>query len=478
MGGGLEKNAAPMRGEKGHMKEPSFVETPRVMDYISGLSREQMFEILEHIYNEVYVLDRDMNIIYVNPACYMNYGLKPEEMIGKNHNEFTGDIWFPSVVPSVYREKRKMCVEQIIYTGKRLVSCANPVLNADNEIEMVICLTEEKFEHLDIQYNPDENTLYDIKAREQEEDDFGEIVAVSEVMKALYKTAQRASQQDLPVLLQGESGTGKSMLAKFIHDSGNRRSGKYLAVNCATIPGTLLESELFGYKPHAFTGANPKGKDGLVRLADKGTLFLDEIAELDLHLQAKLLDVLENKTFIPVGGAEVEHADVRIIAATNKDLQEMVERKVFREDLYWRINVVDIKMPPLRNRVKDIAVLAGTFLGRINAKYATNKQFSNEVSDLFLRYEWPGNIRQFRNAIERAAIISENDIITVEDLPQTILQDMATEPDTACTYEEYKESSLKQIIQAAYAEHKTSRKVAEALGISHTTANRLLKKYT
>ena len=398
-------------------------------------------------------------------------------MIGRNHNEFTGEIWYPSVVPDVYREKRKMCVEQIVYTGKRLVSCATPVLDADNEMEMLICLTEEKFEHLDIQYNPAENIIYDGKASEQETESFGEIITVSDEMKALYKTALRASRQDLPVLLQGESGTGKSMLAKFIHDSGCRKNGRYLAVNCAAIPDTLLESELFGYKPHAFTGANPKGKEGLVRLADKGTLFLDEIAELALPLQAKLLDVLENKTFIPIGGNEVERADVRIIAATNKDLQDMVSRRVFREDLYWRINVVDIKVPPLRNRVKDIKALAHAFLDTLNAKYGTAKTFSQSVLDLFLRYEWPGNIRQFRNAIERAAVISERDVLSVEDLPQNILREMEAGAGPSCTYEEYKEAGLKKIIQTAGQKYKTCRKVAEVLHISHTTANRLMQKY-
>lgn len=441
------------------------------------LSREQLFEILEHIYNEVYVLDADMQVIYVNPACCMHYGLTPEQMIGKHHNEFTGEIWYPSVVPEVYREKRRMCVEQVIYTGKRLVSCANPVLDKNGDIEMVVCLTEEKFEHLDIQYTPGEKLPLAGMSHEPEPENFGAIVAVSDEMRALCKTALRASQQDLPVLLQGESGTGKSMLAKFIHDSGSRKAGRYLAVNCAAIPETLLESELFGYKPHAFTGADPKGKAGLIRLTDKGTLFLDEISELAFALQAKLLDALENKAFIPVGGSEVEHADVRIVAATNRDLQEMVERKLFREDLYWRINVVDIKMPPLRKRTEDIDALARAFLDGINEKYGMNKTFSESVLHLLRRYEWPGNIRQFRNAIERAAVISEYDIIDVEDLPQNIPRELANSVLGAIGFEEFKELSFRKIIMEAYGKYKTSRKVAETLKISHTTANRLIRKY-
>lgn len=442
-----------------------------------NLERKQLFEILEHIYNEVYVLDRHMNVIYVNPACYRNYGLTPNEMIGKNHNSFTGNVWFPSIIPQVYAAKQRMCVEQVVYTGKRVVSTANPVLDANNEVEMVVCVTEEKFEHLDIQYNPDENTIYEYQTRESEAEDFGEIIVVSDEMKALYKAALRSAKQDLPVLLQGESGTGKSMLAKFIHESGARKAGRYMAVNCAAIPAALLESELFGHKPHAFTGANPKGELGLVKLADKGTLFLDEIAELSLPLQAKLLDVLENKTFIPVGGNEVERVDVRIICATHRDLQGMVAAKAFREDLYWRINVVDIKIPPLRKRMRDIEALAQGFLHSINAKYGSTKALSEDVLALFARYQWPGNIRQMRNAIERAVVISPQDTIQVDDLPQNILRETEAAAVTVCTYEAHKEASTKKIIEEAYARHKTSRKMAKALGISQTTVTRLLRKY-
>lgn len=443
------------------------------------LSREQLFEILEHIYNEVYVLDHAMNVIYVNSSCSRNYGLLPEEMIGEKHSKFTGNIWFPSVIPEVYKNKRRMCVEQVIYTGKKVISTANPVFNDENQIELVVCVTEEKFEHIDIQYNADTNTICDTKnnERERSDDDFGEIIAVSDAMKALYKASMRSAQQDLPVLLQGESGTGKSMLAKFIHESGARRTNRFIAVNCATIPSNLLESELFGYKPHAFTGANPKGKAGLIRLADKGTLFLDEIAELALPLQAKLLDVLENKVFIPIGGSEVEHSDVRIISATNKDLQEMVTAKLFREDLYWRINVIGIRMPALRQRKDDIETLSHYFLQILNIKYHSHKLFSKEFIDLVSHYHWPGNIRQLKNAIERAVVIAAEDTIQIDDLPQSILKEMSAVGQEACTFKTFRESCVRKILEKSNEKDMHSRKLAEFLNISHTTASRLLRKY-
>lgn len=443
-----------------------------------NLTRQQLFEILEYVYNEIYVVDKDMTVIYVNPACTQNYGILPEEFIGKNHNQFTGDIWFPSILPTVFLEKRRMCVEQVTYTGKKILSTATPVFDDNNEIEMVVCVTEEKFEILDIQYNKEEDIINYI-TEEADDDlcDSPEIICPDKGMAKLYTIAKRSSKKNLPVLIQGESGTGKSMLAKYIHDSSNRKNGLFLSVNCAAISPELVESELFGYAPHAFTGANPKGKVGLIEAADKGTLFLDEIGELSLSLQAKLLDVLENKEFIPIGGKAAKFVDVRFISATNKNLAQMVESKQFREDLFWRLNVVDITIPPLRERTADITALCVYFLEKNNLKYNTNKKFSQNILNIFVTYHWPGNVRQLKNIIERCVIVSQNDEITMDDLPSTIRSEINDKKNSFISYQEYMDAAIAQIVNTAYAKAKTTTTLAKALNVSQPTASRLIKKH-
>lgn len=444
------------------------------------LTREQIFEILENIYNEVYVLDKYKNIIYVNPACHRHYGLFPKDFIGKNHESFSDKAWYPSVIPRVFEEKRKMSVKQITCMNYLMTSTAVPVLDQDGEIEMVVCIADEKFEHPDIKYDPGNNAV--IYAEEAQNvfdaaEDQGDTITKTPKMRKIFSTAHKAADMDLPILIQGESGTGKSMLAKYIHDTGHRKNMPFMEINCAAIPEALLESELFGYEPHSFTNASNTGKKGLLEMANGGTLFLDEIGELAITLQAKLLDVIENKQFIPVGGKEIKQVDVRLITATNKDLINSVEQKLFREDLFWRINVMDLVLPPLRERVEDIGYLQQIFLDRTNIKYGMNKKFSEEVNEIFLLYSWPGNIRQLKNVVERAVVMSKEDIIQVQDLPDLIINEAAENKIYTSDYETFKELCLRKIVMEAYDKHKSSRKVAEELGISQSTASRLIRKY-
>lgn len=445
------------------------------------LTREQIFEILENIYNEVYVLDKNKNILYVNSACHRHYGLFPKDFIGKNHESFSGEAWYPSVISSVYKEKRKMSVKQITCMNYLMTSTAVPVLDQDGEIEMVVCITDEKFEHPDIKYDPGNDAI--IYAEEPRtvfdaaEDGNGDTISRTPKMQKIFSIAHKAANMDLPILIQGESGTGKSVLAKYIHDTGHRNNMPFMEINCAAIPDALLESELFGYEPHSFTNASTAGKKGLLEQANGGTLFLDEIGELAITLQAKLLDVIENKQFIPVGGNGIKQVDVRIIAATNKDLINAVAEKQFREDLFWRINVMDLVLPPLRERAEDIGHLQQIFLNRTNMKYGMNKKFSEEVQEIFLLYSWPGNIRQLKNVVERAVVMAKEEIIQVQDLPELIIRESTENEVYTCDYETFKELCTKKIVTDAYNIHKSSRKVAEVLHISQSTASRLVRKY-
>lgn len=236
-------------------------------------------------------------------------------------------------------------------------------------------------------------------------------------MRLFLQDAVRSGWQELSVLIRGESGTGKSVFARYIHEVGSRRKGPFVSINCASIPHNLIEAELFGYEKGAFTGAGPQGRKGLFEMADGGTLFLDEIGDLPLSAQAKFLDVIEHKRFIPVGGSKMVSCDARIICATNQDLQALIREKKFREDLYWRINVIELYIPPLRSRDNDIERYAEFFLKQAIARYGVQKRFSPDVMSLLLLSDWPGNLRQLANTVERSYIMSEEDIIRVEDLP-------------------------------------------------------------
>jgi transcriptional regulator with PAS, ATPase and Fis domain len=240
-------------------------------------------------------------------------------------------------------------------------------------------------------------------------------------MIKVVRMAIKVAGTQAPVLLQGESGVGKSMLARIIHQISDRKEKIFLKINCGTIPPSLMESELFGYDKGAFTGAMPGGKAGLIETAHSGTVFLDEVAELPPDLQAKLLEVIEEKTFTRVGGTRPTAVDVRIIAATNRDLQAMIREGKFREDLYYRLNVVPILIPPLRQRTEDIMPLVMKVVEALNLRDTTNKRLEARVIDRLKTYHYPGNVRELINIVERMMIMSEGDRIGIEDLPDETL---------------------------------------------------------
>jgi len=254
--------------------------------------------------------------------------------------------------------------------------------------------------------------------RQAEEHGFGRIIGECSKMAEVISMARRIAQSSTTtVLLQGESGTGKDLMAQAIHYESSRKNRPFMPINCTALPEQLLESELMGYEKGAFTDAK-KTKKGLFELADGGTLLLDEIGDTKGGFQSKLLRFLEDRTFKRVGGKEDIEVDVRIIAATNKDLEKAIEERTFREDLYYRLSVIPITLPPLRERRKDILSLADHFLGSFNREFKTTfRGFDDEVQDLFLKYQWPGNIRELRNVVERSVLLSTKDKIGVECLP-------------------------------------------------------------
>jgi DNA-binding NtrC family response regulator len=244
-----------------------------------------------------------------------------------------------------------------------------------------------------------------------------QLIGTSPKIKKVIEMIQKVAPTDATVLLYGESGTGKELVARAVHANSRRKDNVFFAVDCGTLSGNLLESELFGYKKGAFTGAF-KDKDGIFKLGDKGTVFLDEISNMNQEVQGKLLRFLETMEFMPIGGTAVQKVDVRLIFATNRNLEEMVAKKIFREDFYYRIVVYPINLPPLKERETDILPIAHFFLEQYNR--STGKKitgFDEQAARRLMRFDWPGNVRQLKNAIERAVILCEDDRITLKDLP-------------------------------------------------------------
>lgn len=325
------------------------------------------------------------------------------------------------------------------------------------------------------------NTL--AKAENSSEENLSmKIVARSEKMKELVRASLQVSKVDCIVLLMGESGTGKEVLAKIIHENSNR-PGSFIKVNCGAIPDALLESELFGYEEGAFTGAKKGGNPGKFELAHRGTILLDEIGDLPLHLQVKMLRVIQDKEVIRVGGHKNKKVDVKVIAATNKELLQMVKEGKFREDLFYRLNVVPLKIPPLRERKEDIMPLIYFFKKKFEKKYNTKRNCSSEVVQIFISYDWPGNVRELENITERIYIISSlNEIITPEILIRDYINTNmhrhcgAISVNSLTTLSSGVEEVERKLITMALSKFKTLRKVALALGVDESTISRKIRK--
>lgn len=298
------------------------------------------------------------------------------------------------------------------------------------------------------------------------------IFSVDPYLDKLKKSAARAAKGVSTVLIRGESGTGKELFAHAIHNSSARNQGKFVVVNCAAIPEDLLESEFFGYEEGAFTGAKQRGKSGKFDLANGGTLFLDEIGDMSLVLQAKLLRVLQEREFYRVGGNETVKVDVRIIAATNRDLEKMVREGKFREDLYYRLNVISLTIPPLRERARDVEHLISQLMSELNALLGTGiTGISAQAKMALLQYEWPGNVRELRNVLERAMTFAENGKIECEDLPE-YLRSHLTKP-SGLAYD----AELGAIKKALNHTNGNKAQAARLLGISRSGLYEKIKKY-
>ncbi len=421
--------------------------------------------------------DRQGVIDYISPVARKQLKIEKDEGHETNKKIMISDI-FPSFkLDEFMDEGTKHINRELRYETKgdkgRVISSISPIDNPSSGGVMIIKSMADAREF-----------ITDISAYENSSA-FQGIICNSEEMKKLNKQAQKVSTSNSSILITGESGTGKELLARAIHKAGKPAGVPFISVNCAAIPSDLLESELFGYEEGAFTGAKKGGKQGKLELANDGTLFLDEIGDMSLHLQSKLLRVLQNeseeRTVTRLGGVEEIKINVRIISATNKDLKKLISKNRFREDLYYRLNVIPLHIPPLRERKTDINALCDYFIKKHSQRMKKQiRGLTEDVRRLFRYYEWPGNIRELENAVEYAINMAEDEYIFISDLPSNLQEIHHQENDNSTGLDHMIKKYEKMIIRKTLDKYENSvngkRRAAEELNISLPSIYRKLRE--
>jgi PAS domain S-box-containing protein len=448
----------------------------------------QMEAVFEHSCDGMSIVDRNGNIVLTNPAMMRLYRLSLDEYVGRNVDDLVREGLFnTSVSKKVIASGHTVSILQEIRTGVKCLTTGVPIFGADGEIEMIVVnshdVTElyalkEKLRRSNIPDNEYLAEFPDIHQLQRE----GIVVRSKKMLDAL-NLARRLASLDATVLITGESGVGKEVVATILHKDSPRRSGhSFVKINCGAIPPSLLESEFFGYEYGAFTGAAKEGRTGLFELADGGSIFLDEISELSPDLQVKLLRVLQEREFTRIGSSKVIKVDVRVIAATNKNILEIVSNGSFRQDLYYRLNVVPLNIPPLRERKEDIVALAQHYVRHFNKLYGFEKVLQAELIDVMENYPWNGNVRELINFVERMVVTSRGNILRVEEFPV----EAPDSNDNDCSTESvFNDRDMKQIlgetekrmIATILKQNKNCEKAAEAMGISRATLARKMRKY-
>lgn len=457
--------------------------------------------MLDLLYDGCFISDGQGITLYVNDSFLNMSGLTREEILGKSVYGMIKDKQIPKSCTARVIETGKPASMIIDYfSGKSCLITGAPVF-IDGKLERVICTSRDMTELQAMKSKLANATSLTIslmhQLREIEVKQTNKYVAVtrSKAMNSIYEKAVKVAPLDTPILIQGETGVGKDFLVRFIHGmSGQSDESCFTKVNCGAIPETLLESELFGYEPGAFTDASKHGKIGFFEMANNGTLFLDEIGEMSLKLQVKLLDVIQYKQFYRLGGTRIIKTNARIIAATNANLEKLIADGKFRSDIYYRLNVINLTVPPLRNRKEDILPLGMFFLEEFNAKYQKSCYFKPKALEFFLAYNWPGNIREMKNMIERLVIMADANAIEFNAIQEQIPADFyhpgihkkaGTDGFSADKIYHQGKASLKEILQETEKviiakeldKSKTLKEAAENLGIDISTLVRKKQKF-
>ncbi len=449
----------------------------------------QTFEsLMESFYDGIIIIEND-RIVKVNSSFSRITGLKGKTILNRDVNDLDGETHvclhtIQEVVRLVNQLKKSITSMGKLRQGNEIYVTGTPIIHRERIFQVIVHirditelqLLKDEVSRLMAMYlsTPEKTRILQLTG--------GEIIAESRIMRGILDLIARVAHVDTTVLLEGESGTGKEMLARLIHRLSARRHGPFIPVNCGAIPENLFESELFGYEGGAFTGASREGKPGLFELANQGIIFLDEIGELPLNCQVKLLKIIEDLEIIRVGGRCPIKLNVRIIAATNRNLKKMVKEGEFREDLFYRLYIVPIEIPPLRNRREDIFPLSWHFLRYYNKKYNQSKTFSAEIIQVLESYNWPGNVRELQNVIERMVVLCGEEMLQPHHLPHNIYKDEHNESSMIqvkgiMPLEQAHALVEKKLLTNVLSIKKTTREAARLLGVDHSTIVRKMRKY-
>jgi PAS domain S-box-containing protein len=452
----------------------------------------QFDTLLKHSTHGIWIMDGDGVVLKVNPAGERLIGIRAQDVIGKNIAHLAEkDVIDQALTPHVLKARHP--VTKLLYvlkTEKYIMSSGIPVFDEDGNIILVVVTEYDMTTLNSLQVQLEE--LRDVADKYKDElahiklMDFKKhgIISESQEMKQVLNVSLKLARLDVSnILLLGESGTGKGLIAQFIHKNSKRVNNPFIQVNCAALPESLLEAELFGFEKGAFTGAGTKGKIGLLELAQNGTILLDEIGELPLSVQAKLLKCLDEHEIMHLGGLKPIKINCTILAATNRDLKSRVKAQEFREDLYHRLNAFNIQMPPLRQRPEDIVELANYFLNKYNQEFGMTKRLSLNAINRLQQYSFPGNVRELKNILKHAVVMSENNLLD-ELIPEMVNADEGQTPEVSPLSEDKVPSLTEQlntveksILEHALSQYKTTRKMAEFLKTSQSRIARMLKKH-
>ena len=451
---------------------------------------KELDTIIESSYDGISLADGDGKLLRVNTSWEKITGLRAKEVIGRNMADLEKEGYISEAIPLLVLKHRGVVTKpsRVLSSGRDVLVTGTPIFDENGKIALVVTNVRDMTDlnRLNEQLEKSKKLAKEYYSKltklRKELDNSGEIVAVSKQMRDVVDLALRVAKVDASVLIQGETGVGKEVVARLIHARSHRaKKGLFVKIDCGAIPENLLESELFGYEKGAFTGARDQGKKGRLELAEGGTLFLDEIEALSLNLQVKLLSAVQDLEIMPIGGTNPKKINTRIIAASNRDLRQMVGENSFREDLFFRLNVVPVYIAPLRERKEDILPLVNTYLRKCNLKYERNKRFSRPVIDCLQEYQWTGNVRELANLVEQLVVVTYEEEVILDDLPRHIRSGVRA--DLSGFYLQGN-SSLKdavldfqsRLIKEAVEKFGSARKAAEFLKVDHSTVTRKMKR--
>jgi PAS domain S-box-containing protein len=434
-------------------------------------------------YDGIFITDGKGVVLRLNKAYERITGIKAKEIIGKDMQTLVKEKYYDQSVTLLVMEKLcSVTINQIVKGNHKILVTGNPIFDKNHQLHRVVTNVRDvtdlvtlqdqliKTQEQTLKYQAELSHLRSMQIKDTE------MVFCSKAVNKVVELAIKVADVDSTVLITGESGTGKELIAKLIHRQGKGMAKPFIRINCGAIPEQLLESELFGYEGGAFTGAKREGKPGLFELAHNGTMFLDEIGELPLALQVKLLRAIQDREIVRVGGTKTTPVNVRIIAATNRDLAKMVQGGTFREDLFYRLMVIPIHLPSLRDRKEDIPLLVMHFVENFNKHFGYHKVISPEVIDKLASYSWPGNVRELENVIERMMVTANDDELKVGLLPEVIYKKVYL-PKRGTPLKQAVEQTEAYLLAETYKDNPSWKKVAAILGVDRTTALRKATRY-